>query len=405
MSATDSAPRLAPLQRLMLRDTLAGGSGDAHVEQVEIRFRSGIPEARVVAAWQETVAATLALRISFLHHDGEPVSWEIATREGHLECLRAEPASWDDWRENERRLPLLVAGEVPWRARHWPAHGRLIWTFHHALLDGRSIAKIMRSFLIRLAGGEAEFLGLPCWVDPLPHEVAMAASRFREAEMKLPPVAPALAEESGTGRAVRCLGSDVAERLQAAAARLEVSGPTFLTWAWGQALAEFGNVRAVLAEQVRSGRAQPGTAGFSMITLPVVIERSAPGEAESALRDFREELLALRAIESVSERDFPDGGFPDLASGSVVMIEHGALQQMVGGDVCGGWVESLVLHEREGEWLTATAYILPEMRLQVEGPGRHELLERWVRVIGRFIPLTREDEVVRCEGARAFEGK
>lgn len=385
--------RLAPLQRLMLRDTWAGADEAAHVEQVEIQFRREIPAGRVLYAWRATVVATEALRISFSHSQGEPVGWEWAKKGGELELLDEWPNSWEIWRERERRRPLLIDGCVPWRACFASVESRFLWTFHHALLDGRSIAGILRAFLIRLAGGEAEILKLSVWKDPLPDEVEKAAGIFRRAGKILPSedfsVKPELME---TGPAMRCLGLDFAERLETLAVRLDVTAATLLTWSWAQAVAAAAGVSAVMVEQVRCGRSQPGTAGFSMVTLPLVIARSGEGKEEECLRDFRKELLALREIESVSEGDFPPGEFPDVNAfgASVVMVERGTLRQMVGSDVCDGWIESLVLLERQGEWLTASAHIRPGMRLQVEGAGRHRLLDHWIDRLVRFLPLTRE---------------
>jgi hypothetical protein len=50
-------------------------------------------------------------------------------------------------------------------------------------------------------------------------------------------------------------------------------------------------------------------------------------------------------------------------------------------------VESIQLHENRGESLMATAHILPDLRLEVEGPGRHGLLGAWIRVLeGLVLP-------------------
>ena len=70
------SPCLAPLQRVMLRDSLAEGDAGHHVEQVEIVFAPGAWRDRVAASWAETVARTEALRIAFSFENGEPVGIE-----------------------------------------------------------------------------------------------------------------------------------------------------------------------------------------------------------------------------------------------------------------------------------------------------------------------------------------
>jgi hypothetical protein len=261
---------------------------------------------------------------------------------------------------------------------YWPEEGRFIWTFHHALLDGRSITRVLRDFLERLAGGNPEPLAVAEWRAPTAESLALAERIFRDGVVR-PKEMDFLAEAAGP--AVRCLGNDFARRLESLEAAMEVTAATLLIWAWGQALVEISGAGAVVVEQLRAGAPQPGTAGFTMNTLPVPIRRAGDNVARS-LREFRARLLALRAIESVSPEDFAPGVFPDMdgRSISMIMVERGTLRHMAGGEL----VESLVLHEAKGKALMATAHVLPDLRLEVEGPGRHDLLRGWVRVLERL---------------------
>jgi hypothetical protein len=183
------------------------------------------------------------------------------------------------------------------------------------------------------------------------------------------------------GPAVRLMGDEFARNLESLAAVIGVTAATLLIWAWGQALLEISGADAVIVEQLRAGAPQPGTAGFTMNTLPVTVRR-AGGDVARSLREFRARLLALRDIESVAPGDFAPGVFPDLdgPSSSMIMVERGTLRHMAGREC----VESLVLHEAKGETLMATAHVLPDLRLEVEGTGRHALLDGWVRVLGRL---------------------
>lgn len=373
---------MAPLQQVMLRDSLSAPHAGHHVEQVEIRFADGVAGGRVVPAWAETVARTEALRVAFVVSNGVARSREFVNPANLVSQEESLPASWEIWLESDRCRPLLLPGAVPWRARYWRDDRRFIWTFHHALLDGRSIARILKEFLSRLNGANVEPLTISEWREPSPEALATAERMFRENRVDPWPVAMPLEKEEG-GAAVRCMGIDFATRLESRARALDVTAATVLTWAWGQALAQAAGVGAVLVEQLRAGAPQEGTAGFTMNTLPVVIHRAADGEAEKSLREFRARLLELRGIESVSPEDFPPGVFPDMdgPSASVVMIDRGTLLQQIGHTEL---VESLVLHEAKGETLMATAYLVPDLRLEVEGPGRHRLLAGWIRELERL---------------------
>jgi hypothetical protein len=374
----ETPPLLAPLQRVMLRDSLAEGDAGHHVEQLEMLFAGGHVRGRVAAAWEETVASTAALRVAFVTANGHAAGREFVTPRNSLNQQEPLPASWESWREADRRRPLLAPHEVPWRAVYWPEEGRFIWTFHHALLDGRSLARVLRDFLERLADGNPEPLATAEWRAPTAESLALAERIFRDEaadsiEMDFP--------ADAAGAAVRFMGNDFALRLESLAAAMEVTAPTILIWAWGQALMEISGAGAVVVEQLRAGAPQPGTAGFTMNTLPVRIRR-ASGDVARSLREFRARMLALRAIESVSPEDFAPGVFPDTngRSSSVIMVERGTLRHLAGGEL----VESLVLHEAKGETLMATAHVLPDLRLEVEGPGRHDLLRGWVHVLERL---------------------
>lgn len=374
----DTPPLLAPLQRVMLRDSLAEPDAGHHVEQVEILFASGPARGRVAAAWEETVASTEALRVAFVTANGNASGREFVTPRNFLNPHEPLPSSWESWREADRRRPLLAPHEAPWRAAYWPEEGRLIWTFHHALLDGRSLTRVLRDFLERLAGGNPPPLAIAKWPAPTAEALALAERILRDGavdslEMDFP--------ADAAGPAVRLMGDEFARNLESLAAVIGVTAATLLIWAWGQALLEISGADAVIVEQLRAGAPQPGTAGFTMNTLPVTVRR-AGGDVARSLREFRARLLALRDIESVAPGDFAPGVFPDLdgPSSSMIMVERGTLRHMAGREC----VESLVLHEAKGETLMATAHVLPDLRLEVEGTGRHALLDGWVRVLGRL---------------------
>ena len=370
---------LSPLQRVMLQDSWSASGEGHHVEQVEIIFAPGAVRARVPTAWEEIVAKTEALQISFPHDLDPSGEIEFVSTVAPATQLERLPDSWDSWLLADRHLPLLHPHQVPWRAVYWPSEGRFLWTLHHALLDGRSITAVLRSLIARLAGGEAAELTLSKWHPPSPAAIKLAGKMFQKDFMpSLPPLY--LTKDPCDGQALRHLGAVFRENLVKIAAELEVTAATILVWAWGQALAESLGNDSIIVEQVRSGPPQPGTAGFTMHTLPLVIPRASDADTGRHLRELRARLLALRRIEGVSPDDFPPGVFPDLdhAGSSVIMVEHGTLRHLIGG---GEMVESVQLHENQGEFLMATAHILPDLRLEVGGPGRHGLLDAWVRVL------------------------
>ena len=376
---------LAPLQRVMLRDSLAAKETSHHVEQLEILFQKEQAHSEVGLAWAETVNQTEALQVAFWIANDHLLSWGQAELPSTLNYAKLQPTSWQAWLEEDRHRSLLVSGQVPWRAIYWPNEQRFIWTFHHALLDGRSIQRILTAFLERLAGGEPGRLALAKWQVPDCEALTLASQRFRKTRPNPEPLGFDFFKETpGGSREWCCLGEAFRRKLEFKAAAIGVTVATILTWAWGQALIEIFEVAAVMVEQLRAGAPQVASAGFTMNTLPISIVRAPSNERIKNLCEFRAQLIGLRAIETVSRVDFPVGEFPDLDAPwtSVIMIEHRTLAHLVTSKK----VKSLQLHECRGETLIATGYLLPDMRLEVEGPNRQRLLKAWIQVL--FQPLS-----------------
>jgi len=378
------------VQAAMLRGSLAEITGE-NVEQVEMDFSAGVSIEQVIGAWNDTVARTDALRTGFVMSDGEPagtLSLIVATP---VRMESIVPPSWKDWLANDRLEPFPLDGGVPWRAVLWPEAHKLIWSFHHALLDGRSIATILRAFQTRLSGsGDPGTLELGIALAPEPHEIAAAVEFHRQAFAEIEACQPEFPAERGNAAAhvQHSLGAEVAAHLEAAAQRLEVTAPTLITWAWGQAVSCAAGADAVAVGQVRSGPPTPGRAGFSMNTVPLVIQRAQPGSIKPVLLEFREQLLAMRSIENVSPQDLPAGIFQETGGpwpGGVIMVQRGTLHHQVGKTAA---IESIVLHEVGAEPLLASAWIHPELQLEVEVSGRpfgarmaQSLLDHWASIV------------------------
>ena len=117
--ATRPAP-LAPLQRVMLGDSLAAPACGHHVEQLEIRFTAGTSSDHLAVAWARTVAETTALQVGFRMVNGQPTGLIPTVARETLEILPGEPISFATWAENDRRRPLLI----PAKSRGAPFTGR-----------------------------------------------------------------------------------------------------------------------------------------------------------------------------------------------------------------------------------------------------------------------------------------
>ena len=96
----------------------------------------------------------------------------------------------------------------------------------------------------------------------------------------------------------------------------------------------------------------------------------------------------MRAIESVSPQDLPPSLFQETGGpwpGGVLMVEHSTLQEQFAG--CSD-IEAITLHEFSGEPLLASAWIRPDLLLEVEVDGdpfgpraARVLLDLWASVV------------------------
>lgn len=381
-----SLSALSPLQATMLRRGKAGHE----CEQVVLLFKERLLPEVVEEAWRATVAATEGLQKGTVFEKGQAVGWEPRQPRRRLEIAESEPESFEAWLHQDRQRDFRWDDDVPWRAIYWPTRGRWVWTFHHALLDGRSLTRVLQAFLQRLKGGVAPPLAWIPWRPTTEGEKAAAAAYLAqlpaiEPKERLDFAAPA------RGRARRVLGAAVLEKLEAVARTADVTPATLVLWAWGHANLLASGAPSTVLGQVRAGPPQHG-AGFSMNTLPVVMER--PDEASLATdswRALREQTLAWRAFERLAPEDMARLPAPASRAAeweSVVMIERGTLWHQLG-EAATSMLTSADLHEVSSSPLLASAYLHPDLQLEVEAaapvgqPGAEALLDYWAAILTR----------------------
>ena len=356
------ASPLSSLQAAMLRGSLDEWTG-ANVEQVEMDFASDLCMGNVLEAWALTVERTEVLRAAFLIEDGEATHIRIGFASAPLLIEKEIPSSWKAWLAEDRMNPLPLNRACPWRVVAWPDARKLVWTFHHALLDGRSIATILRTFQDILTGSsEPSDTRLATTRAPSDDEIACAEKFHRTAFSGVDSSLPEFPADCSNEPACfsSCLGAVAAANLEAAALRMEVTAATLLTWAWGQAVACASGQDSVAVGQVRSGVAKPGQAGFTMNTVPLVIDRAPQVPVTPVIQKFRETLLEMREVETVSPQDLPSAIFDHPGGpwpGGVVMIQRGTLHHQVGASAA---VRAITLHETSNEPLLASAWIHPD---------------------------------------------
>ena len=400
MPPSQSKVQIAPLACSMLRKPAASGQA---IQQVVVRTNGAVSAPRLARAWEECVASMEVLRCGFDFSSGSPELIERVVRSPMEVCT--EEVDLEAWLQDDRRRPLDLAASVPWRCHYLEREQVWVWTVHHALLDGRSLTAITKAFLTEVeTPGSIREHPTKVWQEPDPSARAAACRYFKDLARQIDDLRPEFpGDEHHPSRVSRVMGASILRLITERAEELEVTPASVVTWAWGQAVALTCGASTVAIGQVRSGRPQPGRMGFSMNTLPVVIPRERAGT--ESLGEVHAQLRGLRAFENFASDQLAELGW-ELADGpwpgGVVMVERGTFAHQVQPPE---WVESIEMLEESGEPLLASAYLSPQLQLEVEFDGRSVgkqgaslLLRIWSEILVRFATVPEQPPVQLPEG-------
>ncbi|WP_143532413.1 non-ribosomal peptide synthetase [Saccharothrix sp. ALI-22-I] len=344
---TDSrlAPAL-PLQSGMIAAGLRDPSAGTDVIQCVQHWPHGLDTATYLAAWRAAVERHPLLRTRFTWRaDGGMDQWS-----GPAEDV---PVLVDDsvtdlpaFLAADRRAGVDPVSAPPLRVVSLPGDV-VVATFHHAILDGRSLAMLLAEidddYAARLAGGTPDFAPRPDFTDYArwydariapDHPEALADERFWAAELAgLPEPGPLPLEHAGPdtpvmATAVLDLSDTETEAVRALAARAGVTVNTVVLAAWGLVLtthahadeAVFGVTRAARHGTVEGAQ---DMLGLLLATVPLRLPVQWDASVADWLRSVRErsvrardhQLCPLPVIQRAAGHDVP-------LMRSLVLFEH-----------------------------------------------------------------------------------
>ncbi|MDD5627415.1 MAG: amino acid adenylation domain-containing protein, partial [Elusimicrobia bacterium] len=310
---------LAPLQKGLLFHSRYAPRSDQYVEQVIWRCREALDCGALKAAWKELVQRHAVLRTAFV--------WDERGEPAQVVCSEAE-AGWreQDWRglsadALERRWEEHVAADRTrgfvfarpglnrlFLARTGEREYRCLWTHHHLLLDGWSLAlladELEELYAARRAGRPAR-LPLP---SPFAEYVRWAAARdkaealdfWRRRMAGVEGPTPLAFCRTGARLDVREPAASLGEHVRVfSAARTErclrfvreqrVTLNSLLQLAWALVLCRFSGRDEVVMGMTISGRAAPVAGvermvGLLINTVPLPFALEAGASAASQLR-------------------------------------------------------------------------------------------------------------------------
>ena len=164
---------LSPTQEGMLFHALLGEATGVDLEQIVCSIRGDFAEKAFVAAFHHVASRHAILRTRFscdgAGRPAQEVLESVEIRVGRLDLRSVEPS--DRSRHFDQALRLDRARGVDLRYApamrllvvNWSSdEHRVVWTFHHALLDGRSFPLVLREVLAFYdAAAEGRTLDLP----------------------------------------------------------------------------------------------------------------------------------------------------------------------------------------------------------------------------------------------------
>jgi acyl carrier protein len=325
---------LAPAQQGMLYQALSSPESGLYIEQVALDLRGPLDMARLAAAWRAVVARTAMLRASFhLQNLDRPVLVVHRHVDVDVVDIARENGDGEDWRaltpdelRSRREEWLRADRERPFDLSRAPlsrigilslddSWHTLVWTYHHLLFDGWSMAMVLQDLFDHYAApngrparplARVPFREFVLWRQQRDDSDAEQFWRgylegFDTPTLIAAPRAPSL----GYATEIVRFGEAASERLAAFAARVAVSIGTVLQAAWAARVARQTGRRDVVFGITVAGRPPElphaeQIVGMLINTVPLRIVLDPSRRVSAWLDDLQTQHDARRPFEHVS---------------------------------------------------------------------------------------------------------
>ena len=380
-----------PMQIGLLYESSLTAKPWVNLEQIVLQLGAGsLTPAQIKDAWQVVAQNHDSLRASFLPADADGVQVQIHAEAGFgfdqidlsqlspqaaalslaqfldADRLRgADPLAYPNW-----RVTCLDRGAMGMT---------LVWTIHHALIDGAGMETVLTDLHRALVGHSLPASpALADYLTQLDRQSKEACRTYFQNELSSPSVGSGIfaAPSATLSRAARHLlrldavTSDALRNLarQSAATPLNV-----VQAAWAMLLSRWSGQSAARFGLVESGRGLvpgfEGTVGCLISTLPLQVQLQSSDRVGSFLAGLRHKTLAMRAH---SHTDLGDirrwiGSPGDMALfETIVMYTRGSLEARLLADGAAPLFQSVRLLEEGSAPATLAVYGDAEMLVELE---------------------------------------
>ncbi|WP_225446983.1 non-ribosomal peptide synthetase [Streptacidiphilus sp. PB12-B1b] len=339
---------LTPLQEGMLFHRLVGGPDDVYVDQAALLLEGVADPDALAAAWQRVADRTPALRTSVVW-EGVPVPLQVVHRTAvipvtQLDLRAADPQQRDDRLARLRADDLargVDIGAAPLMrltlVRLPDARLHLLWTSHHLILDGWSLAQVLTDVFEEYAALTTGAAARPSVRRPFGDYVRWLAEQQPEGAREhwrgvldgfaAPTPLPADRIRRGVHRTRSAgvhpagLSAEGSDRLARTARRAGLTLGTLVQGAWALLLSRYSAEPDVLFGTTVSGRPDelPGVEsmiGMFINTLPTRVRVDGGRTAADWLRELQQAQAEARRHAAVSLAELT--GLSDVPSGSAL---------------------------------------------------------------------------------------
>ncbi|HLO01608.1 MAG TPA: amino acid adenylation domain-containing protein [Symbiobacteriaceae bacterium] len=393
---------LTPLQEGILFHTLYNPGSQVYVSQLSCRFEGDLDIAHLRQAWQGVIDAYPVLRTAFLW-DGLEQPYQVVRQQVDL------PWTYLDWQgvpalDQQQRLDEFLAQE---RIRGFdltqapllrlaviqlgPQSVQFAWTHHHLLLDGWSMALVLKAVFTAyqaLVEGQAAqqpeqsrpYRDYIAWLQEQDKDAAESFWRqylqgFTEPNRlqmeRLTPSAELQDEQGHVCMEALALSAEATTALEAVARRHQLTVNTVVQGAWAILVSRYSGNEDIVFGATLSGRPAdlPGVesmVGLFINTLPVRVQVSQDAPLIPWLQALQAQQLQLRQFEftplvQVQAWSEVPTGTPLLDS--LVAFENYPMDQSVTQHVAGLRVNDIRVAEKTNYPLSLT--VRPGVQLQL----------------------------------------
>ncbi|WP_281347136.1 non-ribosomal peptide synthetase [Tritonibacter litoralis] len=402
-----SSVALTSMQTALLYESNGSERLRVNLEQMLLRFDAGFAsQDKITAAWDAVVQRHDVLR-TVIH-------WRSATtpvqRVLPSVAVTVAHQNWDDLSDaviddaldhildQDRDRGFDLQSAPGWRLSSFTfgsGAGAILLSAHHALLDGRSMARILAEFLHHLETGRLpNHSGAATFCDVVAQITAETKSETSEAEAFFTSYLAefencgALTLQSDAGSDAEpvhrvhsqtaTLSAQTTDDLRAVARQCNATLANLVQAAWGLVLARWEGRDNICIGSVRSGRFavanSQDTVGCLINTLPLRMSFSLDKTLGTLAQALRTDTCRMHSFEQTSANDIRRAarlaGHETLFD-TAVMFERGSLQSLVFDQYRGALRPTITLLEEGGLPLALAAYDGDALRLVLESDEGH----------------------------------